>query len=371
MLSRAAILSDFRVGPAVVDVTVPSLKPGEILVEVDAAPLGLLDVGIVDGRFGSDAILPLIMGREGSGRILETKARTVDVGGTPLEPGQRIVWTHPWCGHCRACALNRQPTLCENGREYGRGPSPSEKLNGTFSEYVIVDPDSKVLVVPDALDPVLVATATNTLGSVIHALAGGPRLRFSDHVAVIGAGERGLFAAAIALSSGVSGVHLVGGSEVALDVVGSWGLSSRFDVARSTPEERLQEISDRTGGLGCDLVIDCADDPEGPESRSSDTEGLGLLRHGGTYFSLGRIPRGDPLPTTPGSTAKQFNVVQAHSADGGHLRDAVAFLECCHQRLSLTEVIAGNRHFPLDDVVVALDARRDGGDSSPVILPTS
>lgn len=362
-LSRTAVLTDYATGPSIIDLEVPALQPGEILVEVSAATVCGTDVHIAAGNFPQLATLPLVMGHEGTGRVVATNGRSVDVNGRDLAPGSSIVWAHPWCGHCFSCAIAEEPTICENTAGYGWGPSPEGRLNGTFSEFFIVSPESKVLRVSDRLDPALVSSATCALRTVMHAMTRIPRIRFSDQVVVLGSGPVGLYAAAVAAASGAAGVHMIGGPKERLTITDDWGLATCFDIFSSTHEERRTEILDRTGGRGADVVIECA----GPAVAFN--EGLDVLRRGGSYLVLGQAHRETVPVNTTGLKVRQQNVYTSLSAEIVHFYEAMSFLERYADRFQLAQMVESHR-FTLDQVSDALAVMRSGEAMKPVIYPT-
>lgn len=361
--SRSVVLRDYAAGPSVVELSVPALQPGEILVEVSAATVCGTDVHIAAGNFPQLATLPLVMGHEGTGRVVATNGRSVDVNGRPLDPGSSIVWAHPWCGHCFSCALAEEPTMCENTAGYGWGPSPQGRLNGTFSEYFIVSPESKVLRVSDRLDPALVSSATCALRTVMHAMTRIARVRFSDHVVVLGSGPVGLYAAAVALASGASGVHMIGGPKERLTITEDWGLATCFDIFSSSHDQRRAEILDRTGGRGADIVIECA----GPAVAFN--EGLDVLRKGGSYLVLGQAHRETVPFNTTALKVRQQNIVTSLSAEIVHFHEAMSFLERFSNRFHLAQMVEGHS-FGLDDAAAALALMRSGEAMKPVIYPS-
>ena len=146
--------------------------------------------------------LPLVMGHEGCGRIVELgPGARADAAGAPLAPGDLIVWAHNWCGACYYCAVARQPTLCANTMGYGWGPYGG-RLNGTFSRYLHVAAESRVLRVPGGVSPALASSSTCALRTVMHALDRLPPIRFGHTAVVLGAGPVGLYAAAAATAAG-------------------------------------------------------------------------------------------------------------------------------------------------------------------------
>lgn len=362
-LSRTVVLTDYAAGPSVVNLKIPALQPGEILVEVSAATVCGTDVHIAAGNFPQLATLPLVMGHEGTGLVVATNGRSVDVNGRDLTPGSSIVWAHPWCGHCFSCAIAEEPTICENTAGYGWGPSPEGRLNGTFSEFFIVSPESKVLRVSDRLDPALVSSATCALRTVMHAMTRIPRIRFSDQVVVLGSGPVGLYAAAVAVACGAAGVHMIGGPKERLTITDDWGLATCFDIFTSTHEERRAEILDRTGGRGADVVIECA----GPAVAFN--EGLDVLRRGGSYLVLGQAHRETVPVNTTGLKVRQQNVYTSLSAEIVHFYEAMSFLERYADRFQLEQMVEDHR-FTLDQVSDALAFMRSGEAMKPVIYPT-
>ncbi|WP_193164266.1 quinone oxidoreductase family protein [Microbulbifer hainanensis] len=63
--------------------------PGEALVEVAAAGVNFMDVGVRQGKFWSEMPNPKTLGVEGSGRVL-----AVGEGVDDIAPGQRVAWIY-------------------------------------------------------------------------------------------------------------------------------------------------------------------------------------------------------------------------------------------------------------------------------------
>src|SRR5262245_18295465 len=76
-------------GPEVltlVDVPVPTPKPNEALVQIEAAGVNFIDVYFREGRY--PAQLPFINGQEGAGLVTSVGAEV-----TSVEPGDRVAYT--------------------------------------------------------------------------------------------------------------------------------------------------------------------------------------------------------------------------------------------------------------------------------------
>lgn len=67
----------------------PVAGPGQALVEVAAAGVNFMDIGVRQGNFWPDIPLPRTLGVEGAGRVL-----AVGEGVDGLVPGQRVAWVY-------------------------------------------------------------------------------------------------------------------------------------------------------------------------------------------------------------------------------------------------------------------------------------
>ncbi len=362
-MSRAVVLSDYARGPAVERLELGPVLPGGALVRIDAATVCGTDVHISDGVFEHLARLPLVMGHEGTGTVLELGAGTDrDARGQPLQSGDRIVWAHNWCGRCYFCAVAKQPTLCENTMGYGWGPYQKGAVNGTFSEHLHVAPDSRVLRVPDRVSSPLASAATCALRTVMHALDRLSRIRFSDTVAVLGAGPVGVLCAAAALHSGAHQVILIGAPASRLAATERWDLSARIDIDDTEPDQRIEAVRSLTDGRGADVVFECAGPPD------AFTEGMEMVRAGGAFMVIGQAHgQTVPVPTTA-MKVRQLTVRTSLSADISHFHDALQFLDRHGDALGLESVVCSNT-YTLEQVHDALASMRAGSEMKPVIVP--
>ena len=362
-MSRAVVLADYAHGPSVETLDLGPVLPRGALVRIDAATVCGTDVHISDGVFEQMARLPLVMGHEGTGTVLELGAGTErDARGQPLQPGDRIVWAHNWCGRCYFCAVAKQPTLCENTMGYGWGPYEAGTVNGTFSEHLHVSPDSRVLRVPEGVSSPLASAATCALRTVMHALDRLPRIRFSDTVAVLGAGPVGVLGAAAALHSGAHQVILIGAPASRLEAAEQWGLTARINIDETEPEERIEAVRSLTGGRGADLVLECAGPPD------AFTEAMEMVRAGGALMVIGQA-HGQTVPVaTTAMKVRQLTVRTSLSADISHFHDALQFLDRHGDALDLESVVC-SKTYALDQVTDALASMRAGAEMKPVIVP--
>jgi propanol-preferring alcohol dehydrogenase len=108
-----------------VDLPVPARAPGQVLVDVAACAVCRTDLHVLDGEL-SDPKLPLVLGHQIVGRVVESEGR--------FEDGQRI--GIPWLGwtdeDCRYCRSGRE-NLCDRARFTGY------RVDGGYAEYAVAD----------------------------------------------------------------------------------------------------------------------------------------------------------------------------------------------------------------------------------------
>ena len=364
--SRAAVLREFGQPITIEEFAVPELDPGALLMRVDSATVCGTDVHIQHGRLPA-ARLPLVLGHESTGTIVASNGRSHDSNDSPLQPGDRIVFVYPWCGTCYWCSIARQPTLCQNARMYGWGPSDVRPyLTGTFADFVYVQPQCRVLKVPDHLDPSVVASTTCALRTVMHAFerlgALGPILS-SDTVAILGSGAVGLYATAVALSSGAKSVLLFGAPASRLEIGRRWGASVVADVTATSPGQREALVLENTNGRGADVTIDCA----GPVSAFQ--EALNLTRRGGRVLEIG-VGNLAEVPIHPYFfNIKMISVIGSLSGAAPHFYQALQFVDRHKNDFDFAALTVGA--FDLLEVNAALAAVADQDLIKPQITTTA
>ncbi len=106
----------------------PAPGPDEVLIQVRACAVCRTDLHIVDGEL-PDPKLPLILGHEIVGTIVEQGARVAG-----LSIGQRVgvPWLGWTCGACRYCRSGRE-NLCDQARFTGY------TIDGGYAEYAVAD----------------------------------------------------------------------------------------------------------------------------------------------------------------------------------------------------------------------------------------
>lgn len=212
----------------------PELKSGQVLVQVQAAPINFIDTVIREGNMppGMMPDLPFISGVEGSGIV-------ADANGTELKVGQKVAFL---------------------------GPIGA----ATYAEFTTVDADKLILLSDDAnvleagAMPVTYFTAYHMLHNVVRAE--------QDKFALVYASTGGVGTALIQLAK-VAGVKVI-----ALDRKDdkvSRALELGADYALNSTGDWVEEVKKITDGKGVDYVFN----PVAGDTIVQDLEVLATLGH--------------------------------------------------------------------------------------------
>ncbi|MCS7117410.1 MAG: zinc-binding dehydrogenase [Thaumarchaeota archaeon] len=267
---RAVVLRGFGEAPKLEEVERPAHAPsGHALVEVKSAGVCYRDLLVTQGKFPR-ARLPVVLGHEYSGRVLEVN------GESDIEEGDLITGLiHTICDSCEYCLTQRE-NLCANKRAYG------ETVDGTFSEVAVVDLKSSVKV-PEGVSPEAASIASCVVGMLLYGIRDVGEANRGDRVLVTGAGGGvGIHAVQVARAIGCK-VIAVTRSE-----------SKAEEIRRVGAHEVIvgSAFSDEVRKLwnGVDIAVECVGEPTFNESMRS-------LRVGGRIVLIGNVTVGTfPLP---------------------------------------------------------------------------
>ena len=113
---------------------------------------------------------------------------------------------------------------------------------------------------------------------------------------------------------------------------------------------------ERTGGRGADVAIQCV-------SFAVIPEGLGFVRPGGRYLSIG----GGGGPVSINGFGQQMTIVSVRSGEGRHYHQALEFLRARSASVPFARMLS--RPYSLDETSDALHAMADFREVKTVILP--
>lgn len=320
------------------DVAVPQPGRNEVLARVRAVSICGTDAHLIRGDYPGfwPPSFPFIPGHEWAGEIV---ALGENAEGYGWRVGDRVAGTsHDACGVCQKCVEGRY-NLCENYGKPGLHRQYGHNHQGADATYVVQGVKT-IFRLPDGLtfdegalvDPASIALHVAVRGGV----------RPGDTVAITGAGTIGVLAADAALAMGAGQVVVVGrGYRLAK------AAELGFDIVDSTSPDAVADARSRNGGLGADVVLECAGVPEMVNAA------LAIARRGGRVAAVG-IP-------TEGVTINLQRVVLdevelvGSRASAGEMRRVLPLVE--QGRVRVAELIT--HRFPLEQYQEAIDTFND------------
>ncbi len=232
--------------------------PGEVLVEVAGCGVCHTDVGFYDGSVRTRADLPLVLGHEVSGTVVEAGEGAGELVGS----GVLVAAVIP-CGCCQMCSAGR-------GNVCGDQLMPGNDLDGGFATHLTV-PATGVFACGDLpagyglADMAVVADALTTPLQAIRRAG----VAEGDTVVVVGTGGVGGFAVQVAAASG--------GTVVALDVddgrlaaLDDHGAAASLNVRGMSPRGVREAVRELVASLGASevgwKVFECSGTASGQET---------------------------------------------------------------------------------------------------------
>ncbi len=252
------------------DVPVPAVGRDDVLIRVLRTGVCGTDLHIYDwdGWAQANVKVPLIIGHEFAGEIVEVGADVPDLKDGDLVSGEG----HLVCGRCRNCMAGRR-VQCARTRGVG------VNYPGAFAEYVAL-PATNVWRHPPDID-LDVAAIFDPFGNAVHTALTFPVL--GEDVLITGAGPIGLMAAIVARHAGARHVVITDVSPYRLDLARRVGVTLAADAASVTLPEVIAQLGMREG---FDVGMEMSGKPAALQGM------LPAMTHGGKIAMLG-LPAAD------------------------------------------------------------------------------
>ncbi|MGB3346491.1 MAG: zinc-binding dehydrogenase [Candidatus Humimicrobiia bacterium] len=283
MKSRVMVLEKFNKPLVLKEIEIPKLDKGQVLVKLEASGVCGSDVHMWKGE-DPRIILPIILGHEGGGKVVEMKGKKFTAYSHELNIGDTILWNRGiTCGRCYACTILKEPSLCQYRKTYGINISNSPKLHldGCYSEYIILDRKTDIFKVNNSIDTAILVSASCSGATMAHGYDMFDKSLIGETIIVQGAGPLGVYAVAFAKNLGASNIIVIERSKPRLDLCKEFGATQLLNIDKLSKSERKDRIMDITNGRGAALVVEAAG------VKGVAEEGIKLVRKGGTYLSVG------------------------------------------------------------------------------------
>lgn len=317
----------------------------EAVVSVEACTLCSSDVHTVTGRRSGP--VPSVLGHEAIGKVVSLPESwpLVDVTGTPVSVGDRIVWgVAAHCGECLFCR-DGIPQKCERLVKYGHGVHRPDQLpRGGLAGFVGLVRGTPVVVLDDSIDAriaCLAACAGATVAAAFR-LAGDVHGR---HIAVFGGGVLGGIACAMARDYGAASVACIEPDGNRRERAIAFGADIAIDPAEPGFEARLKCMND---GRGVDACLEITG------ANAAFEAAMKSLRTGGTLVLVGAVYPAGPVAISQEDLVRRMLTIKGlHNYAPVDLAAAVTFLSEGSKIVPAIWADLFGPEFPLDDVATA------------------
>jgi len=324
------------------DLPIPSLGPGEVLVQVAACGICGGDVHAYHGDPGYQWLsTPVILGHEFSGTVAATAADVAH-----LTVGQPVIaMSVQGCNRCATCA-GGLTQLCPDRRIIGMD------YDGGLAGFARV-PAEYLIPFDPALD-LTTAALTEPLSVAVHATSTAPAIGPGARVVVSGPGPVGLLCALVARAAGAE-VLVLGTAvdERRLGVAAAAGLSALAPERGAT----AQAVADRFAGAAPQVWIEASGAP--PAARDA----LAALGTGGQLVVVAMFKH-DVEVSFIDAVRKHLTVSFCYAANAADYERAIDLLTSGAVDVSgLLDV------YPLSDALSALDDAANARAIKAVVRP--
>jgi len=263
-----------------VDVEKPVPHKGEVLIKVDSCTVCGTDVHILDGNQPAD--VGVALGHEFSGYV-----DAVGEGVHVCEVGDLVtVEPHIFCGACKFCRVGKQH-LCLNKIAFG------VHRDGGFQQYVSI-PQEAVYVAPKGMTPEQAALC-EPISCCIHGID-RVGIHSGDEVAIFGGGVISLILIRLCKLAGATKIIVSEPVEARRKAA----LENGADYVINPKEEEVRiRISELTGGLGPDVVIEASGNPVAAKSA------VEVAGRCGRIMFFGIVPPGVEIGISPNEIFKR------------------------------------------------------------------
>jgi L-iditol 2-dehydrogenase len=332
------------------EVPVPEPGPNEVLARVKAVSICGTDAHLIRGDYPGfwPPSYPFIPGHEWAGDIVALGPGAERFG---FQVGDRVAGTsHDACGVCQKCVEGRY-NLCENYGRAGLHRQYGHNVQGADATYVVHGvkavfplPDDLTYEEGAVIDPASIALHVANRGAI------SP----GDTVAITGGGAIGLLTGDASIIRGATRVIVIEVNERRLAKAAEMG----FETVDPGAGDPVAAVRAMTGGLGADVVLECAGVP------TTVQWALAMLRRGGRCAAVG-------IPTVGVEIAMQRLVLDelelvGSRASAGEMRRVIPHVAA--GRMRVRDVIT--HRFDLADYAAAMATFNDPASGAIKIIVT-
>ena len=342
MKTTAAILVETARPLELWDIEIPSLRSGQVLVEVIYSGACRTQVMEAWGMKGEDKWLPHCLGHEGVGRVVETGA---DV--TRVKPGDVVVMS--WL---------KAEGIEAGGAKYTRDGQVVNAGAVTSFQKMAVCSENRLSRLPEGVPAdhaVMLGCALPTgYGCVVNT----GRARAGESIAVFGAGGIGQSAIMTAVALGLGPVIAVDVADDKLALAKAFGAQI---LVNSRSDDALAAIKAATNGKGVDLAVEATGQPQVMAMAFES-----VRAQGGRAVIAGNAKAGEELRIQPGLLNQGKSLLGTWGGDSVPDRDFPKIAQLmATKKIDVTPLLT--KRYALADINTALGDLKDGRVGRPVI----
>jgi S-(hydroxymethyl)glutathione dehydrogenase/alcohol dehydrogenase len=273
--TSAAVLCATGQPVRLMELEIPPLKPGQVLVDVAYSGVCHSQLNEVRGHKGPDPFLPHTLGHEGAGTVA-----AVGEGVTKAKPGDRVVLS--WI---KGTGLDVPSTVYR-----GADGSVNSGAISTFMRQTVIS-ENRITKIAGSMSlklAALLGCAVPTGAGVVFNSSG---LKRGDSIAIFGAGGIGQSAILAAASIGAAPIIAVDIVEDKLAKASELGATHCLNAGRGDP---VVEIRKLTNGNGVMVAFECSGRVNVMEAAFES-----VTKGGGLCVIAGNPPHGQEMKINP------------------------------------------------------------------------
>lgn len=285
MKTIAAVLYETGMPLRIEELTIPDLKPGQVLVEVAFSGVCHSQLLEVRGKRGPDRFLPHTLGHEGSGTVFE-----VGEGVTKVKPGDHVVLS--WI---KGNGADVPSTVYSSTK----GQINSGAIS-TFMRYTVTC-ENRVTPIPDDMplrEAALLGCAVPTGAGIIVNTA---KVSSGSSIAIYGIGGIGLSALLAAKMVDAALIIAIDVLDQKLEQAVQFGATH---IINARKQDVLSCIMEITNGHGVDYAIESAGRRESMEKAFQS-----VRDNGGLCVIAGNLPYGEQISINPFDLIKGKRII--------------------------------------------------------------
>lgn len=324
---------------------VAELRPGEVLVSVQAAGICGSDTAAYEG-YSKEVSYPYVPGHEWAGKVagIGDGVRGVSVGDAVVaDPNEA-------CGTCDICERGMNPALCRNPRSFGF----RTEFPGAFADY-IVRREGYLYRLPHNISFDLGALV-EPLSVAYHAIWDtGGGLKSGEQAAIFGAGPIGLLALVAANEAGAR-AYCIDPVRKRLELASKLGADQVIDP---TTQDVAREISSLTNRKGVRMTVEASGSPSASAASLQITGTAGIIVLVGLSF-------GKVITMELEKVIDKGLTIKGASGTAGAFPHAIAII--ASKKFDLDSLIT--HKFPLESAREAFETSKKKDEAVKVLLTT-